>query len=93
LERVAALLGNSVKIVEKHYAPWGRGSAGPVGRSGASKLDETYKIAYSSTELFKNPIKTAIKLAGAGGLEPPPSSLTVRCPTDWTTPQLLAILP
>jgi site-specific recombinase XerD len=22
LEKVAALLGNSVKIVEKHYAPW-----------------------------------------------------------------------
>src|SRR5260370_6646514 len=27
------------------------------------------------------------KLAGAGGFEPPPSSLTVRCPTGWTTPQ------
>ena len=27
------------------------------------------------------------ELAGAGGFEPPPSSLTVRCPTDWTTPQ------
>ena len=26
-------------------------------------------------------------LAGAVGLEPTPSSLTVRCPTDWTTPQ------
>src|ERR1700685_503152 len=30
---------------------------------------------------------SGIKLAGAGGLEPPPSSLTVRCPTNWTTPQ------
>src|ERR1700720_4731181 len=26
-------------------------------------------------------------LAGAVGLEPTPSSLTVRCPTNWTTPQ------
>ena len=26
-------------------------------------------------------------LAGAEGLEPSPSALTVRCPTDWTTPQ------
>ena len=31
------------------------------------------------------------RLAGAGGFEPPPSSLTVRCPTDWTTPQRAAI--
>src|SRR5215470_18712610 len=30
-------------------------------------------------------------LAGAGGFEPPPSSLTVRCPTGWTTPQRAAI--
>ena len=30
-------------------------------------------------------------MAGAGGFEPPPSSLTVRCPTDWTTPQRVAI--
>ncbi len=29
------------------------------------------------------------KLAGAEGFEPSPSSLTVRCPTDWTTPQQL----
>src|SRR5277367_4584540 len=28
------------------------------------------------------------ELAGAVGLEPTPSSLTVRCPTNWTTPQL-----
>ena len=28
-------------------------------------------------------------LAGAEGFEPSPSSLTVRCPTDWTTPQQL----
>ena len=28
-----------------------------------------------------------IDLAGAVGLEPTPSSLTVRCPTNWTTPQ------
>jgi hypothetical protein len=27
------------------------------------------------------------QLAGAVGLEPTPSSLTVRCPTNWTTPQ------
>src|SRR5271169_4695509 len=27
------------------------------------------------------------RLAGAVGLEPTPSSLTVRCPTNWTTPQ------
>src|SRR6516162_788122 len=27
------------------------------------------------------------KLAGAEGFEPSPSSLTVRCPTSWTTPQ------
>src|SRR5215469_3283569 len=27
------------------------------------------------------------KLAGAEGFEPSPSSLTVRCPTGWTTPQ------
>jgi hypothetical protein len=27
------------------------------------------------------------KLAGAVGFEPTPSSLTVRCPTNWTTPQ------
>src|ERR1700678_2016353 len=26
-------------------------------------------------------------LAGAVGLEPTPASLTVRCPTNWTTPQ------
>jgi hypothetical protein len=26
-------------------------------------------------------------MAGAGGFEPPPSALTVRCPTGWTTPQ------
>ena len=26
-------------------------------------------------------------MAGAVGLEPTPSSLTVRCPTNWTTPQ------
>jgi hypothetical protein len=26
-------------------------------------------------------------LAGAEGFEPSPSSLTVRCPTGWTTPQ------
>src|SRR6266481_945627 len=26
-------------------------------------------------------------LAGAEGFEPSPSSLTVRCPTSWTTPQ------
>jgi hypothetical protein len=36
----------------------------------------------------RKPNRTAYELAGAGGLEPPPSSLTVRCPTDWTTPQL-----
>src|SRR5580704_17358187 len=30
---------------------------------------------------------TAKSLAGAVGLEPTPSSLTVRCPTNWTTPQ------
>ncbi len=29
----------------------------------------------------------AKKLAGAEGFEPSPSSLTVRCPTSWTTPQ------
>ena len=28
-------------------------------------------------------------LAGAEGFEPSPSSLTVRCPTSWTTPQRL----
>jgi hypothetical protein len=27
------------------------------------------------------------RLAGAEGFEPSPSSLTVRCPTGWTTPQ------
>ena len=27
------------------------------------------------------------ELAGAEGFEPSPSSLTVRCPTSWTTPQ------
>ena len=27
------------------------------------------------------------EVAGAVGLEPTPSSLTVRCPTNWTTPQ------
>ena len=27
------------------------------------------------------------RLAGAVGLEPTPASLTVRCPTNWTTPQ------
>ncbi len=36
-----------------------------------------------------NPIAPARKkkLAGAEGFEPSPSSLTVRCPTSWTTPQ------
>src|ERR1700692_1982137 len=29
------------------------------------------------------------ELAGAEGFEPSPSSLTVRCPTSWTTPQQL----
>jgi hypothetical protein len=29
-----------------------------------------------------------VMLAGAVGLEPTPSSLTVRCPTNWTTPHL-----
>ena len=31
--------------------------------------------------------RLAEELAGAVGLEPTPSSLTVRCPTNWTTPQ------
>src|SRR5208282_1483946 len=30
---------------------------------------------------------TTRELAGAEGFEPSPSSLTVRCPTGWTTPQ------
>src|SRR5260370_36829591 len=33
------------------------------------------------------------KLAGAEGFEPSPSSLTVRCPTSWTTPQRRAADP
>src|SRR5579863_10386182 len=33
------------------------------------------------------------KLAGAEGFEPSPSSLTVRCPTGWTTPQQLGKTP
>src|ERR1700686_2992778 len=31
-------------------------------------------------------------LAGAEGFEPSPSSLTVRCPTSWTTPHYFFIL-
>src|SRR2546430_13445163 len=33
------------------------------------------------------------KLAGAEGFEPSPSSLTVRCPTSWTTPQRAVFAP
>src|ERR1700722_7936923 len=61
------------------------------------------KPASQSSGSKFNPAKTRSKgrhqeepkemLAGAGGLEPPPSSLTVRCPTDWTTPQLIDRLP
>src|SRR5713226_1665554 len=32
-------------------------------------------------------------LAGAEGFEPSPSSLTVRCPTSWTTPQRTVFVP
>ena len=32
----------------------------------------------------------SVNLAGAEGFEPSPSSLTVRCPTGWTTPQRAA---
>jgi hypothetical protein len=40
---------------------------------------------YSSLWILK--IDENAILAGAVGLEPTPSSLTVRCPTNWTTPQ------
>src|SRR5258708_13966219 len=33
------------------------------------------------------------ELAGAEGFEPSPSSLTVRCPTSWTTPQRAIFAP
>jgi hypothetical protein len=89
LEKVAALLGNSVKIVEKHYAPWVAARQDQLEEAVRAKLDGRYKITSNRKSLAKNPIKLPLKLAGAGGLEPPPSSLTVRCPTDWTTPQLV----
>ena len=43
-----------------------------------------------NAEVFTRQIGLAErKLAGAEGFEPSPSSLTVRCPTSWTTPQRL----
>jgi hypothetical protein len=46
---------------------------------GIIRLAEQYSAARMEAE--------SIELAGAEGFEPSPSSLTVRCPTSWTTPQ------
>ena len=52
---------------------------------------ETPSVRYTQGTRRKgvseDPIFQKERLAGAVGLEPTPSSLTVRCPTNWTTPQ------
>src|SRR6266851_9210686 len=50
----------------------------------ASLLSSTVGIKTTDTA---NTIISRVNLAGAEGFEPSPSSLTVRCPTSWTTPQ------
>src|SRR5260370_40700428 len=44
---------------------------------------------------YQSPSEALIekRLAGAEGFEPSPSSLTVRCPTSWTTPQRAVFVP
>ena len=43
-------------------------------------------------ECMREPADVRGDMAGAGGFEPPPSALTVRCPTGWTTPQWASVL-
>src|SRR5207302_1361730 len=64
---------------------------GPAGGQGlavsfAGKLADLFRWFPKSGGLIQK-LKTNGKLAGAEGFEPSPSTLTVWCPTGWTTPQ------
>ena len=63
------------------------GQTASFGNIGVSKKESVLESVLNRP----TPILVAIRegeLAGAEGFEPSPSSLTVRCPTGWTTPQL-----
>jgi hypothetical protein len=63
------------------------GGLGCLAKLGKEIPSVRYTRGTRRTGVSEDLIFQKARLAGAVGLEPTPSSLTVRCPTNWTTPQ------
>jgi hypothetical protein len=59
----------------------------PQEREQTGRDSKAAQVRLAQTESRTAQNKFGDLMAGAVGLEPTPSSLTVRCPTNWTTPQ------
>src|SRR5580692_85953 len=81
------LLRNSVFAPKRTLFQGSRGSAGLQSCAGRKLLTAHFGLNSFNPCGDRRHLMVWEELAGAEGFEPSPSSLTVRCPTSWTTPQ------